>query len=622
MNYNLKGYSQLVNERYIKENKENSKVLDFKDVKNNLESYFYDELNEKDVSGYPCASAFENSNGDVVSYEEYSKLSEDDKKDYRLKFYYHENLHEIYIGTTGSGKTTSCIEPQLRALSSQKNKPNLFISDPKGEIFEHNAKHLKDNGYKVQVLNFKDTNYSNCFNPLGDIYDLQEKMNNIGASCKSINGKPNFENIRIYGKEKDFINNNHFIYDDLAFASKRSLDDYLNVKKGDISTQIANKVHSFACCVFPDPDIQGDNYNWLIGSRNFLEGLILGLLDQTNFKSNKFKKEMLNINTIEEFYLVFVKEAKKMIDYHSFWIETLLTKASEKTISKLSTVYKNKSEKTVSSYLSEFIAYFGEWTSQHIASVLNETNITFDDKENPIAYFIISKDYDKSDNKIISLFLNAIYEKFLIKAENSGKKNGVCNCRKFHFLLDEFGNIPAIKDFETKIATSRSRNMFFHLFLQSYEQLDNVYGPKIASIIIDNCNQQNFLGSQSIKTKQNFINLCGYKTATYISSGSYAFEEVPVLLFSDLDINNRIIYSKRNGENVMKCSYVRSYECANEGIFKDFSNYDYKKYLPINVYNPKDKKFKYDLLDSEKIMILENEVLESKLKKARKSICS
>ena len=72
----------------------------------------------------------------------------------------------------------------------------------------------------------------------------------------------------------------------------------------------------------------------------------------------------------------------------------------------------------------------------------------------------------------------------------------------------------------------------------------------------------------------------------------------------------------------MKCSYVRSYECANEGIFKDFSNYDYKKYLPINVYNPKDKKFKYDLLDSEKIMILENEVLESKLKKARKSICS
>lgn len=622
MNYNLKGYSQLVNERYIKENKENSNVLDFKDIKDNLESCFYDELNEKDVSGYPCASAFEKSNGDVVNYEEYSKLSEDDKKDYRLKFYYHENLHELYIGTTGSGKTTSCIEPQLRALSSQKNKPNLFISDPKGEIFEHNAKHLKDNGYKVQVLNFKDTNYSNCFNPLGDIYDLQEKMNNIGSSYKSVKGKPDFENIRIYGKEKDFINNDYFIYDDLAFASKSSLDDYINIKKGDISTQIANKVHSFACCVFPDPDSQGDNYNWLIGSRNFLEGLILGLLDQTYFKSNKFKKEMLNINSIEEFYLVFVNEFKNSIDYHSFWLDTLLAKASEKTISKLSNVYKNRSEKTASSYLSEFIAYFSEWTSQHIASVLNETNITFDDKENPIAYFVISKDYDKSDNKIVSLFVNAIYEKFLVKAENSGKKNGVCDCRKLHFLLDEFGNIPAIKDFETKISTSRSRNMFFHLFLQSYEQLDTVYGSKIASIIIDNCNQQNFLGSQSIKTKQNFINLCGCKTTTYTNSGSYVFEQVPVLSFSDLDINNKIIYSKRHGENVMKCSYVRSYECANEGIFKDFTDYDYKKYLPINVYNPKDKKFKYDLLDSKKIKSLENEIRESKIKNLRKTICS
>lgn len=211
---------------------------------------------------------------------------------------------------------------------------------------------------------------------------MQEKMNNIGSSYKSVKGKPDFENIRIYGKENDFMNNDYFIYDDLAFASKSSLDDYINIKKGDISTQIANKVHSFACCVFPDPDSQGDNYNWLIGSRNFLEGLILGLLDQTYFKSNKFKKEMLNINTIEEFYLVFVNEFKNSIDYHSFWLDTLLAKASEKTISKLSNVYKNRSEKTASSYLSEFIAYFSEWTSQHIASVLNETNITFDDKEN------------------------------------------------------------------------------------------------------------------------------------------------------------------------------------------------------------------------------------------------
>ena len=157
MYYNAKGYAQIVNERYIAENKENSKVVEFKDIKDELESYFYDELNDKEVKGYPCASAFENIEGNILNYDEYSKLSDEEKKNHRLKYYYQSKMHELYIGSTGSGKTTGCIEPQLRAISSQKNKPNLFITDPKGEIFEHNAKHLKDNGYNIQVINLKNT---------------------------------------------------------------------------------------------------------------------------------------------------------------------------------------------------------------------------------------------------------------------------------------------------------------------------------------------------------------------------------------------------------------------------------------------------------------------------------
>lgn len=609
MYYNAKGYAQIVNERYIAENKENSKVVEFKDIKDSLESYFYDELNEKDVIGYPCASAFENSEGNILNYEEYSKLSDEEKKKYRLKFYYHENLHEIYIGTTGSGKTTGCIEPQLRALSSQKNKPNLFISDPKGEIYERNVKHLLDNGYKIQILNLKDTNYSNCFNPLSDIYDLQEKMNKIGINFKSIKGKVDTKKYKLYGKEKDFNEDEYFVYDGIAFASKTSLENYINTKKSSISSIIADKVHSFACIIFPEPISQGDNYNWLIGSRNFFEGLIFALLEQNNNTTRKFKKKMLNINTIQEFYLIFQKEVDNMTSSRSYYLDKLLQNASKKTLSKLSCVYNNKSAKTTASYLSEFASYFDNWTNPNIASVLNETNITFDDEKNPIAYFVISKDYDKSSNEVVGLLVNAVYEKFLIKAENSGKKKGVCNCRKLHFLLDEFGNIPPIKDFEIKIATSRSRNMFFHLFLQSYEQLDNVYGPKNAGIIIGNCNQQNFLGSQSMDTKKSFINLCGYKTISNKINGIYSTEVLPVLSFSDLDINNKIMYSKRLGDNVMKCNYIKSYECAEAGVFKDFDQYDYKDYLPVNTYNPFDEKYRYEWFDYNKIRnLINNEI--------------
>ena len=82
-----------------------------------------------------------------------------------------------------------------------------------------------------------------------------------------------------------------------------------------------------------------------------------------------------------------------------------------------------------------------------------------------------------------------------------------------HFLLDEFANIPKIPDFDNKIATARSRDIWFHLFIQAYDQLELIYGPQTANIIIDNCNQQAFLGSQSIATKERFAPMPCIKSA-------------------------------------------------------------------------------------------------------------
>ena len=93
--------------------------------------------------------------GTSCSQERYATLSDGEKEGARLRFYYLPNSHELYIGGTGSGKTTGCVEPQLRAIAKQKNKPNLFLTDPKGELFDRNAQHLVDQGYRLFVLNFK-----------------------------------------------------------------------------------------------------------------------------------------------------------------------------------------------------------------------------------------------------------------------------------------------------------------------------------------------------------------------------------------------------------------------------------------------------------------------------------
>ena len=65
-----------------------------------------------------------------------------------------------------------------------------------------------------------------------------------------------------------------------------------------------------------------------------------------------------------------------------------------------------------------------------------------------------------------------------------------------HFLLDEFGNIGTVPDFERVIATARSRNVSFSIILQSASQLERAYKKEGAKTILDCCDTVVFLGGQ------------------------------------------------------------------------------------------------------------------------------
>ena len=81
-----------------------------------------------------------------------------------------------------------------------------------------------------------------------------------------------------------------------------------------------------------------------------------------------------------------------------------------------------------------------------------------------------------------------------------------------YFILDEFGNFPALKDFETTISACAGRNIFFILIIQSYAQLNSVYGPDVAEIIKDNLNVHIFFGSNNPSTLEAFSHECGQQT--------------------------------------------------------------------------------------------------------------
>ena len=83
-----------------------------------------------------------------------------------------------------------------------------------------------------------------------------------------------------------------------------------------------------------------------------------------------------------------------------------------------------------------------------------------------------------------------------------------------YFILDEFGNMPKIDKFDKMITVGRSRKIWFNMVVQSYAQLDNVYGDKVSNIIKSNCGMKMFIGSNDIETCEEFSKLCGNMTVS------------------------------------------------------------------------------------------------------------
>ena len=78
--------------------------------------------------------------------------------------------HTIIMGSTGSGKTEMMVQPMVKVLA--KHGESMIITDPKGEIYEKNAMELKERGYNIVLLNFRDPQKGNCWNPLSLPYQL------------------------------------------------------------------------------------------------------------------------------------------------------------------------------------------------------------------------------------------------------------------------------------------------------------------------------------------------------------------------------------------------------------------------------------------------------------------
>lgn len=87
--------------------------------------------------------------------------------------------HSLVIGATGSGKTSRIIDQQVNLLG--KAGESMVVTDPKGEIFAKHGEVLKEKGYDVIVVNFRDPKNGSCWNP----YTLPYKYYKEGNQDKA-----------------------------------------------------------------------------------------------------------------------------------------------------------------------------------------------------------------------------------------------------------------------------------------------------------------------------------------------------------------------------------------------------------------------------------------------------
>jgi len=111
------------------------------------------------------------------------------------------------------------------------------------------------------------------------------------------------------------------------------------------------------------------------------------------------------------------------------------------------------------------------------------------------AVFLIIPDERAARNVLASMYIAQCYQELAdIALKNMGSLK-----RRVNFLLDEFGNIPAIPDFDKKLTVAGGRNIRFMLAIQSLAQIKAIY-DKQEETIAGNCATWIYLSTADVET--------------------------------------------------------------------------------------------------------------------------
>ena len=474
-----------------------------------------------------------------------------EKKNGEFKNVYFDNKspHYLFIGSTGSGKSVTVVIPECFMFATAKEKHSVVVTDPKAEIFNATSKVFKDNGYDVITIDFRNPNKSNKINIMQPIIDewkeyckYNEAMLFLFAHFIKIN-KIKLDNIDDK-KYIDKIKNKYALEDylidivlsnskniELLISNKKmyekdlfkdiiedsmTLKDFLSLKTNEeLITMIreyqnlsskhqaeSNRlVISLADLIFVDKETN-DKF-WINSAKQLFIGICGIFLE--DYQNGIITENKINISSVKKF------QNSSLIKENQNYLQKNVNNRKYGSLSKdyLTSILSaaENTYKSITAVFGEKMAIFDDLNVENVTSS-NEFKFT-DLGSKPTVLYIIVPDEDRAYFQLVTIIIGMLTKdltKFANFPENKGQLPVMVE-----WILDEFANCPPLNSIETLVSVARSRRMRFQFFIQSFAQLEQVYGKEVANIIIDNvalC----YLKTNSVDCAERIVKKLGKET--------------------------------------------------------------------------------------------------------------
>lgn len=236
---------------------------------------------------------------------------------------------------------------------------------------------------------------------------------------------------------------------------------------------------------------------WEKSASDYFSGCTLGLLEDA-------KEEQVNLNAIS--YMTTVGEEK--FGAGSNYIKEYFTlKGESSSAYTFASNTINSPNETKGGILAVFRQKIRLFASrEQLSEMLSYSDFNMRDiGKEKTAVFMVIHDEKTTYHALATIFIKQCYETLIDVAQECGGKLPV----RTNFILDEFANMPPLKDVTTMVTAARSRQIRFTFIIQNFAQINEVYGKEDAETIRSNCGNLIYILTTELAALEEISKLCG-----------------------------------------------------------------------------------------------------------------